>query len=412
MSNAFDFKSHFANDLPVPAARWNGFPKYNFVGGHNDPEGIPIEGLIDAARNVLRRRGKMLATYNLESGPLGDAELRRFLAQKLEKYRGFAPDADDILVTSGSNHALIMLFQTLLDPGDVVICEEHSYAGAIGRIQGRGATLLPVKLDERGLSADHLSEILTAQKAKGVTPKFIYTIPTVQNPTSTVMPLDRRRAILDISREYGVPIIEDECYADLLWDSKWPPSLCGMRGSDHVIHVGSFSKYLSPALRLGYVVAPWSVLSRMLSLKNDGGTSALAQMVVAEFMRTHYDDHVAMLNDRLKRKRDVLIEALEEQFGAAAEFDVPPGGIYLWIKLPKEVDTLKLADPALAEGVAFNPGPQWSAAPDKAHQYLRLCFAYPSEEVIREGVAKLADICHREFGVPVRSANVARDGGA
>ena len=137
---------------------------------------------------------------------MGDGELRLDLAEKLDTYRGFAPSPDDILITSGSNHALILLFQTLLDPGDVVICEEHSYAGAIGRIKGRGAELIPVSLDENGLSADHLADILAAQKAKGGTPKFIYTIPTIQNPTSTVMPLDRRRKILDISREHGVPV--------------------------------------------------------------------------------------------------------------------------------------------------------------------------------------------------------------
>ncbi|MCG8545893.1 MAG: aminotransferase class I/II-fold pyridoxal phosphate-dependent enzyme, partial [Alphaproteobacteria bacterium] len=163
-----------------------------------------------------------------------------------------------------------------------------------------------------------------------------------------------------------------------------------------------------PALRLGYIAAPWSVLSQALALKNDGGTSALAQMVVADFMRDHYDDHVAELNERLKRKRDTLLSVLEEQFGAAAEFDVPPGGIYLWIKLPENVDTLKLSQPALAEGVAFNPGPEWSVDPDAASRYLRICYAYPSEDVLREGVTKLAEVCHREFGVPERSANVPR----
>lgn len=408
MSDAFDFGDLFAKDLPAPAAPWGGFAKYNFIGGHNDPEGIPVEGLIASAERVLRRRGRTLATYNLDGGPLGDAELRRFLAEKLDRYRGFQPPADEILITSGSNHALTLLFNTLVDPGDTVIAEEHSYAGALGRMQARGAAVIGAGLDGDGLSTDHLGEILEAQRNKGVRPKFIYTIPTIQNPTATVMPVARRRELLDISRQYGVPVIEDECYADLLWDAEWPNSMRAMAGSEHVIHVGSFSKYLSPALRLGYVAAPWPVLARMLALKNDGGTSALAQMVVADFMATHYDDHVAALNARLKRKRDVLIEALHEQFGAAAEFDVPPGGIYLWIKLPEAVDTLKLSGPALAEGVAFNPGPQWSVDPAAATRHLRLCFAYPSEATIRDGVAKLAEVCHREFGVPERSANVAR----
>ncbi len=408
MSNAFDFDGLFAKDLPLPAAPWNGFPKYNFTGGHSDPDGIPVEKLIESATRVLRRRGKTLATYNIDSGPLGDAELRGYLADKLDRYRGFTPPIDNILITSGSHQALLLLFQTLINPGDTVICEALSYGAAIGALRGCGANLVPVRLDENALCTDHLSEILMNLRQKEIAPKFIYCMPTVQNPTSTVMPLDRRRVLLDISRDFGVPIIEDECYADLLWDAKWPLSLRGMTGSDHVIHVGSVSKYLSPALRLGYAAAPWPVLSRMLALKADGGTSALAQMVAAEFLRDHYDDHVAALNIRLKRKRDVLIRALEEQFGATAEFDVPPGGIYLWVKLPNGVATTKLAALALEEGVAFNPGPQWSVDPDAATHYLRLCFAYPSEEAIREGITKLAEVCHREFDVPARGANVSR----
>jgi 2-aminoadipate transaminase len=181
-----------------------------------------------------------------------------------------------------------------------------------------------------------------------------------------------------------------------------------MEGSEHVIHVGSFSKYLSPSLRLGYIAAPWQLLSQMLAIKYDSGTSALPQMVVADFMKAHYDDHVTALKGRLKKKRDALVEALHEQFGASAEFAVPPGGIYLWLRLPEAVDTRKLAAPALAEGVAFNPGPEWAVDGPSASRYLRLCYAYPDEATIREGVAKLAEVCHREFGVPVRSANVAR----
>ena len=408
MSDAFDFQGLFAKGLPAPAARWGGFPKYNFVGGHNDPDGIPVEGLIASATRVLRRRGQTLATYNLDSGPLGDREMREFLAAKMKKYRGFAPSPDEILVTPGSNPALLLIFDVLIDRGDTVIAEEFTYSGALGRMRARGAKVVGARLDDKGLSADHLEALLAAHKKAGVTTKFIYTIPTIQNPTSTVMPVERRRAILDVSRKYGVPVVEDECYADLLWEQKWPPSMRAMEGSEHVIHVGSFSKYLSPALRLGYIAAPWPLLAQMLAIKYDSGTSALPQMVVADFMKEHYDDHVAALKGRLKKKRDALVDALQEQFGATAEFTVPPGGIYLWLRLPENVDTRQLVKPAQAEGIAFNPGPEWAVDGPNASRYLRLCYAYPDEATIREGVAKLAEVCHREFGVPVRSANVAR----
>jgi len=407
MSAAFDFESRFAKDLPVPQPKWTGFPKYNFIGGHNDPESIPVEGLIEATARVLRRRGQTIATYNQDCGPLGDIEMREFLAEKLAKFRGMSITTEDILVTSGSGQALDLINDILLESGDTVIMEEFTYQGAMNRLRARGVNVLGATLDDGGIDVAALAAQLDALSAKGVVPKFVYTIPTVQNPTSSVLSVERRAALLKVTRDRGVPVVEDECYADLLWDEEWPASMLAMEGSDHVIHVGSFSKYLAPALRLGYAVAPWAVLAQMIACKG-GGTGALEQMVVADYMKNNYEQHVDDLKVRLKAKSDALVEALEENFGTSAEFGVPPGGIYLWIKFPPEVDTLKLADKALEAGIAYNPGPQWSVDGEAARNHLRICFANPSVEEIREGVAKLADVFHAETGIPPRSANVSR----
>lgn len=407
MTQAFDFKQLFADNLPAPAGPYKGLAKYHFVGGNNDPEGVPVAGLAESAERVIRQQGSDLAIYYPNGGPMGDLGLREFLSAKLGKYRGFNPTADHVLVTSGSNHALDLLCTAMINPGDTVIAEEHSYANFLSRLRKRGANVVPVKLDEDGLSVEHLAQILQEQKRLGVTPKFIYTIPTVQNPTASVMPVDRRRQLLDLSRKYGVAVVEDECYADLLWDEQWPASLCSMPGAEHVIHVGSFSKFLAPALRLGYVVAPATVLSQLLSVKDDAGTCSLSQMIVADYMREHYDAHLAALNKRLKAKRDVLVSALREEFGDAAEFTVPAGGIFLWVRLPENVNTSDLAPIALAEGLAFNPGAEWSVNGSTATRYLRLCFAHPSEEVIREGVGKLAELCQREFGLNLHAATAS-----
>jgi 2-aminoadipate transaminase len=173
-----------------------------------------------------------------------------------------------------------------------------------------------------------------------------------------------------------------------------------------VIHIGSFSKSIAPALRVGYIVADWSLIARMLAIKTDAGSGALEQMVLGEFCPAHFDQHVPALTRGLRKKLETLMDALNEQFGTAAEFDDPKGGIFLWVKLPDEVDTLKLFQPALAAGVAINPGPEWTT--DKAYgkSRTRLCFANPSHEAIRAGVAALAEVCRREFGVPNRIANV------
>lgn len=399
MTQAFDFQQLFADNLPAPTGPYRGLAKYHFVGGNNDPEAMPLAELAESAQRVIHKYGPNLATYYPNGGPMGDQGLRVFLAAKLSKYRGFNPTADRVLVTSGSNHALELLCIAMINPGDTVIAEEHSYSNMLSRLRKRGAKVISVKLDHHGLRSDDLAQILQQQKELGVTPKFIYTIPTVQNPTATVMPVERRRELLDISRQYGVAVIEDECYADLLWDQQAPDSLCAMAGSEHVIHLGSFSKFLAPALRLGYVTAPSAVLSQLLSIKDDAGTCSLSQLIVADYLSEHYEAHLVALNQRLKAKRDALVSALRDEFGDAAEFDVPAGGIFLWVRLPENVDTSRLAPIALAEGLAFNPGAEWSVNGSTATRYLRLCFAHPSEDLIREGVGKLAELCQREFGL-------------
>jgi 2-aminoadipate transaminase len=181
-----------------------------------------------------------------------------------------------------------------------------------------------------------------------------------------------------------------------------------MSKTQNVIHIGSFSKTIAPALRVGFIVAPWVMMSRMLALKTDAGSGALEQMVLAEYCAPHFTSHVPKLTRGLRAKLDTLMEALNEQFGTSAEFEDPKGGIFLWVKLPDHVDTLKLYQAALAAGVAINPGPEWSTNKAHAGSRLRLCFASPSHEQIREGIAQLAEVCRKEFGVPARSANVEK----
>src|SRR5262249_30541602 len=154
-----------------------------------------------------------------------------------------------------------------------------------------------------------------------------------------------------------------------------------------------FSKSIAPALRVGFIVAPWVALSRMLALKTDAGSGALEQMVLAEYCAPHFVTHVPELTRALRRKLDTLMEALDENFGTAAEFDEPKGGIFLWVKLPDAVDTLKLYQSALAAGVAINPGPEWSTDKHDGRARMRLCFASPNESEIRQGVALLAEVC-------------------
>jgi 2-aminoadipate transaminase len=402
----FDFTPLLPAGLPAAAAKWTGLAKYSFVGGNNDPEQVPLDGLIDAVNAVLKREGRTLATYGLESGPQGYRPLRRFLSAKLKRDGGISCTADDILIVSGSLQALDLVNATLLARGDTVIVERDTYQGTLNRLTRLGVNTIGIPLDHDGMRMDVLADTLADLKRRGVTPKYIYTIPTVQNPTGTIMPESRRLELLGLAEQYGVPIFEDDCYADLIWDGKRPLALHAMSKTANVIHIGSFSKSIAPALRVGFIVAPWAALSRMLPLKTDAGSGALEQMALAEYCTPHFETHVPALRRGLRAKLDTLMEALNEQFGTTAEFEEPKGGIFLWVKLPDHVDTLKLYQAALAAGVSINPGPEWSTDKAYAGCRMRLCFASPTHQQIREGIAALADVCRKEFGVPTRIGNV------
>ncbi|MCK1506437.1 MULTISPECIES: PLP-dependent aminotransferase family protein [unclassified Bradyrhizobium] len=408
MTSSFDFAPLFPAGLPAPSARWTGLAKYSFVGGNNDSEQVPLDDLIEAANLALQREGRSLASYGLAHGPQGYLPLREFLVAKLKRDAGINCTVDDLLIVSGSLQALDLVNATLLTRGDTVIFEQDSYQGSLTRLARLGVNVIGIPLDNDGMRMDVLATTLADLKGRGIRPKYIYTIPTVQNPTGSIMPEGRRTELLRLSADYGVPVFEDDCYADLVWSGQRPPAIHAMSPNGGVIHIGSFSKSIAPALRVGFIVAPWDVMSRMLALKTDAGSGALEQMVLAAYCKPHFSTHVPALTKALRTKLDTLMEVVNEQFGTAAEFEEPKGGIFLWVKLPDQVDTLKLYQAALAAGVSINPGPEWSTDKNHSRSRLRLCFASPSHQQIREGVAVLAEVCRREFGVPARSANVEK----
>src|SRR6201988_5195150 len=252
-SSQFSYAPLLPAGLPAPAVRWTGLARYSFVGGNNDPDGVPVDELVEAVTAVLRREGKSLATYNLAHGPQGYGPLREFLVKKLKRDAGIACTVDDLMIVSGSLQALDLVNNTLLTRGDTVLIEKESYQGSINRLTKLGVNAIGIPLDHDGMRVDALASALADLKQKNIRPKYIYTIPTVQNPTGTILPLARRHELLRLAHEHGVPIVEDDCYADLIWDGKRPPALHAMSRRRDVIHVGSFSKSVAPALPARYI---------------------------------------------------------------------------------------------------------------------------------------------------------------
>lgn len=409
----FDYADHLRDHLPAAAARpGGGPPEFNFIGGNMDPTQIPVDDLVQAMHRVLEREGPGLAFYNTGTGPLGYRPLREFVAETLQKKAAMEVSPDEVLITSGSLQALDLINRLMLQPGDTILIEGSTYGGMLARLDALDVTYVGLELDEGGICMNGLEATLERLAKDGVTPRYIYTIPTVQNPTGTVMPTDRRERMLDLADRHGVAIFEDDCYADLVWSGERPPAIFALdrqAGGRRVLYCGSFSKSIAPAIRIGYIVADWAALGHLVAMKTDGGTSALSQMILAEFCWSKFDEHVTTSTASLKEKHDVMLEAIAAEFGTDAEVSPAEGGIFLWITLPDAVDTTALFAASSAEGVALNPGPEWTAEGPANKSRMRLCFGSTSKDEIRTGVAKLAEICHREFGVPLRGANVERE---
>ena len=194
-----DYSTLFNKSLPSPSGKWQGHPKYNFIGGHSDPDLVPMNEFIESAANVFKGDPRNIAMYNFEGGPQGILSLRNFLVSKLSAERGIDITSEEILITSGSGQAIELINEILLDEGDTVIVESFTFSGALSYLRRRGVNFVGVDLDENGIRMDQLENILADLKVKGIRPKYIYTIPTLQNPTGTVMTVERRHRLLDLS---------------------------------------------------------------------------------------------------------------------------------------------------------------------------------------------------------------------
>lgn len=405
---AYAFETGLSEKAKATATPFNGYPPFHFVGGNIDEPTVPVDHFADIIADIIRNKGRAMAKYGMESGSQGYLPLREFICDCTHRHAGMQVTPEQVLITSGSLQAMDLVNAAFLNPGDTVVLEAGNYAGALSRLDALGVNYVGVDLDENGMRMDALEQTLNDLKAKGVTPKFIYTIPTIQNPTGSVMPESRRMELLELAKRFDVPIFEDDCYADLIFEGARPKALHALDQDERVIYCATFSKTIAPALRVGYLIAPWPLMGHILPLKTDAGSGALEQMMLAEYLPAHFDAHVDGLRPMLKEKAETLTAALDEHFGTSVTYTKPLGGIYLWVTLPEHVDTNRLYQLALKQGIEINPGAAWTVNGEANKHRMRICFGHPSNENIKEGIAKLADICFEEFGVPERSGNVNR----
>ncbi|MCH8989383.1 MAG: PLP-dependent aminotransferase family protein [Chloroflexi bacterium] len=396
MAQRFNYDSLFSKtsqDAPPGSFR---HAKYDFAVAYPDPEILPLDELVDSLKSAFDREGRDLAYY---SDAAGYAELRRLVAEKLARERNMKVEADGLVLTSGSGEAIGIVIQALTDPGDVVLTEEFVYLGTLNQMRRYGADVVGVKCDDDGILPGDLDTVITEQTAKGKKVKYLYTIPTFQNPMGWTMTLERRKQVLEVTGKHGIPVFEDDCYADLRFEGEDVTSFHSLDETGRVVYVGSFSKIIAPGMRMGYLVAPQEVINRAWSFKSGGAVSQFTALAVAEYMKGGMDQHIEAHNRALAAKRDAMLAALGENFGSSVTWTAPQGGLYLWVKFPEGADLAAVQDQVYEEGVGYYNGAQFSPSGEGAN-YVRLCFGHPSAETIYEGIGELARILDKKGVFP------------
>jgi DNA-binding transcriptional MocR family regulator len=299
--------------------------------------------------------------------------------------RGLHCISDEVMVLSGSQQGLQLTARVLLSPGDTVIVEAPTYFGALEAFRKAGARMVSVPVDAEGMQVDILGALLRHHR-----PKLIYTLPTFQNPSGTVMSLERRRQLLALAAGYGIPILEEDTYAELRYDGSSIPSLKAMDTTGVVLNLGTFSKILFPGLRLGWLLAPRQVIRRLALSKQteDLHSSTLGQWAMERMITAgHLETHLVTIRKVYRHQRDVMGKALEAERIEGLRWEVPRGGFYFWCELPRLVDRAKLSAMAAELSVNFLPGYPCFVDEPPSH-WVRLNFTFPTPREIEEGVAR------------------------
>ena len=391
---ALDFRSLLADHIPDGgrgARPRRG--KYDFAVAYPDPVSLPHDKIMECLSEALSETGDDLAVY---PHPQGNTPLREYVAEKIRRERDINATADDIILGNGSGQPIDMISAILVNPGDVVITDEWVYGGTLNTLRRHSADIRGVSSDEEGMDPEALDFEIAKAIQEGKRPKYVYLIATFQNPQGFTITKRRREQLLEVTHRHGVPILEDNCYADNRYGGEQVTSMYNLDDQNSVMYVGSFSKIIAPGMSLGYMTGPGDVLDRAMTVKS-GRISEFTAMAVEKFARRYLDAHVEEINNIQRVKRDAMLASLGENFGTGAEWSDPDGGLYIWMKLNDDADMVALSAKALEEiDVGFHPGTNYSPDGASGRNYIRLCYGYNQPEEIEEGIGKLGDFLAKE----------------
>jgi len=366
----------------------------SLAGGMPNLSAFPMPMMADVIQKLVLTNGAEALQYG--SGQ-GHPKLREQICEVMA-LEGIRANPDDVLVTTGSQQALDLISRIFIDPGDVVLVEAPSYVGALGTFHQYEASVVHVDTDDEGLVPQALRDAIINLRATGRKIKFLYMIPNYQNPSGVLLPAERRTEILNICRDAGIFVVEDNPYG-LLGFEKPSPNAMRAEDSENVIYLGTFSKTIAPGLRVGWALVPPSLKEKLVIASESSilCPSNFAQLTISSYLAEQpWRDQIASFCDLYKTRRDAMLESLDEYFPAVAKWTKPGGGFYIWVTLPPEIDTTALMPKAIVAKVAYVPGTAFYADGFGSWS-LRLSYCYPTPERIRDGVKALGGVIKTEM---------------
>jgi 2-aminoadipate transaminase len=380
-------KSSAMRDLMAVTAR----PEViSLAGGLPDTSTFPPDTFAAVASRIATES----CARALQYGPTEGLEETKRCILEVMAAENMRADPEDVVVTTGGQQVIDLVTKTLIDPGDVVIAEAPTYPGAVPVFSSYQAEVVQIDMDGEGMRVDLLEETLDRLDREGRTPKFVYTVPSFQNPAGVTLSLPRRKRLVEVAHERELLVLEDNPYGLLRYEGAANPPLYSLDGGVYVMYLGTFSKILSPGIRLGWVVAPPPVLEKINLGKQaaDLCTSTLSQLMVqAYFEETRWRDYVDSLTDIYRGRRDTMLDALADHFPPQAEWTRPAGGLFIWATLPDFIDTTDLLARALRENVAFVPG-EAAYLDGRGRTAMRLNFSGCGDDELREGIRRIGEV--------------------
>ncbi len=364
----------------------------SFAGGLPNPESFPVDDIREIVDYLLREKGAKILQYGSTEGV---NTFRDTLASMMEKRYGVKGiGRENILITAGSQQALYLLAKIFIDPGDYVVIEAPTYIGILTAFQSYQPNYVEIEMDNDGMQTHLLEEKLKNMHKEGKKPKLIYVIPTFQNPAGVTMSLERRKHLLELAEEYDILVVEDNPYGELRYSGEPLPPLKAMDSDHRVIYLGTFSKIMAPGFRLAWMIAHKDIIRKAVLAKQgiDLCTNTFGQYIANEYIEKGYlDRHIPKIISLYKRKRDLMLDMMDEHFPDYVDWTKPDGGMFLWVTLPKEMDAEKMFQKAIENKVAYVIGSAFY--PKRNHKNtLRLNFTYSTDEQIKEGIKRLAKV--------------------